>query len=388
MNSLAQICLPKRFKVSLCSIVALFFVILGISTYIAIASIGSGDIGDIILFSILIPITSLIYSVQIVGAVYGVPVAFKFAWRTVYIWSLILAIIVFYIGGAFGWLILLITLIKDYKEYRRIKSEFVVEKTDLKIKIKRGALLCICAILLFLLGIVLGCAGNGGFSKALYSSQDKQSLEIFEFERNSDGYTIEAKDDNISGDIVIPETFKRKPITEIAEYAFSNCKSIDTVTMPDTVVSIGKHAFKNCTRMTEIKLSSNLETIGIGVFVNCGSLTSIEIPDSVSEIEDKLLSDKTFEKCGALKSVRIGKGITTVSYKTFDGCCSLESIYVTSTLESVEDFAFSDCVLLKNIYFNGSVAQWQNVVLGDKAFFEHQYDITVHCTDGEIIIEK
>ena len=72
----------------------------------------------------------------------------------------------------------------------------------------------------------------------------------------------------------------------------------------------------------------------------------------------------------------------------FDECSALDSICVTSMLAGVENFAFSDCVSLKNIYFTGSVEQWKNVVLGDKAFFEHQYDITVHCTDGEIIIEK
>ncbi len=390
MNSSAQICLPKRFKISLCWIVALFFVILGILTYVAIDSSGSGSFEEIFFIAIIIPIISLVFSFQIIGAIYGIPLAFRFAWETVYIWSLILAIIVFYIGGSFGWLFLLVTLIKDYNEYRKIKSEFAIEKekTDLKIKIKRIALLCICAILLFFLGIGLGYAGNGGFSNVLYSSHDKQSLEMFEFERNGDGYTIWAKDDNLSGDVVIPETFKKKPITEISEYAFSNCDNIDSITMPDTIISIGKYAFKNCTGITEIKLSSNLETIGIGAFINCVSLTSIEIPDSVYEIETDFWGTKTFEGCNALKVVRLGKGITNIKYKIFDECSALDSIYVTSMLAGVENFAFSDCVSLKNIYFTGSVEQWQNVVLGDKAFFEHQYDITVHCTDGEIIIEK
>ena len=114
MNSSAQICLPKRFKISLCWIVALFFVILGILTYVAIDSSGSGSFEEIFFIAIIIPIISLVFSFQIIGAIYGIPLAFRFAWETVYIWSLILAIIVFYIGGSFGWLFLLVTLIKDY----------------------------------------------------------------------------------------------------------------------------------------------------------------------------------------------------------------------------------------------------------------------------------
>lgn len=390
MNSLAQICLPKRFKISLYSIAVLFFIILGALIYVAIDSIGSGSFWEKVFIIIITPIMSFAISFQIIGAIYGVPIAFRFAWETVYIWSLILAIIVFYIGGVFGWLFLLITLIKDYNEYRKIKSEFAIEKekTDLKIKIKRIALLCICAILLFFLGIGLGYAGNGGFSNVFYSSHDKQSLEMFEFEHNGDGYTIWAKDDNLSGDVVIPETFKKKPITEISEYAFSNCDNIDSITMPDTIISIGKYAFKNCTGMKEIKLSSNLETIGIGVFVNCENLTSIKLPDSVCEIEMEFWNTATFENCDALRNVYIGRGITNIKHKIFNGCSSLENVYVQSTLVSIDNFAFSDCELLKNIFFNGTTDEWKNVVLGKNAFFEHQYDITVHCTNGEIIIEK
>jgi hypothetical protein len=158
--------------------------------------------------------------------------------------------------------------------------------------------------------------------------------------------------------------------------------------MPDTIISIGKYAFKNCTGMTEIKLSSNLETIGIGAFVNCVSLTSIEIPDSVYEIETDFWNTKTFEGCDALNIVYIGKGVTNVQYKIFDECSSLESIYVPSTLVSIDNFAFSDFELLKNIFFEGSIDEWKNVVLSENAFLERQYDITVYCTDGEVIIEK
>ncbi len=47
-------------------------------------------------------------------------------------------------------------------------------------------------------------------------------------------------------DIVIPSTFNSKPVVEIREEAFTECRSITSVTIPGNIKVIGDKAFHGC----------------------------------------------------------------------------------------------------------------------------------------------
>lgn len=130
--------------------------------------------------------------------------------------------------------------------------------------------------------------------------------------------------------IVIPESVK-----SIGEGAFSGCSSLTSVVVAEgnTVYDSREQCNAIIHTATNTLISGCQNTIipdgvtSIGsVFSQCDSLTSITIPDSVTSIEEE-----AFLSCVALKSIVIGNGVTSIGDYAFYDCSSLTSITFNGT---------------------------------------------------------
>ncbi len=99
-----------------------------------------------------------------------------------------------------------------------------------------------------------------------------------ETENTHFGYIFGASDYNANY-YNVPQSLKTVVITgasAIKDYAFYNCESLTSVTIPDSVTTIASSAFSYCTSLTSVVIPDSVTTIGEFAFWDCTSLTSIK----------------------------------------------------------------------------------------------------------------
>ena len=168
--------------------------------------------------------------------------------------------------------------------------------------------------------------------------------------------------------LVIPET-----ITIIDNYSFSQCSQLQTIVIPDSVVSIGQYAFAGCSSMENLKIPNGIKAISYGVFFDCINLKSVEIPEGIQTIGGMVFGNckslenvdlpstitfiggSAFSNCIALKSIHLPDGVKVLGASAFKGCLGLEEIILPDTLVSIGQSAFQDCISIESIILPESV---------------------------------
>ena len=124
-------------------------------------------------------------------------------------------------------------------------------------------------------------------------------------------------------------------VTIIEDWAFLGCCSLRSIDIPDSVTKIGVSAFSGCSSLMSIHMPDSVTSIGYNAFEGCISLKNIHIPDSVTSI-----GSNAFEECVSLKSIIIPDSVTRIEGWTFYYCKSLESIIIPDSVTSIGDSAF------------------------------------------------
>lgn len=156
-------------------------------------------------------------------------------------------------------------------------------------------------------------------------------------------------------DVEIPEKIgdeDERPVTAIAEKAFDSAQNIQSVKIPQTVVSIGNYAFYNCDSVTEIEIPASVVKLGKGAFEHCSALTKVTFNQGLLDIE---LS--AFANCAALSDVVLPDGLLTIGAGAFRECNALAEIVIPSSVIYLGDAAFYGCDLLAKVTMKDDAAE-------------------------------
>ena len=181
---------------------------------------------------------------------------------------------------------------------------------------------------------------------------------------------------SLSGSIEIPASITYKDVaysvTSIGGYAFDNCTSLTSITIPDSVTSIGTSAFSGCTSLTSISIPNSVTSIGDYTFSDCTSLTSITIPESVTSIEGY-----TFYGCTSLISVTIPDSVTSINWFAFRDCTSLTEVHISDIAAwcAMEFGTYANPLAhAGNLYLNGNLVTELEIPNGVTSIGNHAFE--------------
>lgn len=211
-----------------------------------------------------------------------------------------------------------------------------------------------------------------------------------------DNHLITSKS-TINGDYVIKDGTKT-----IANSAFSNCESLETITIPNSVLYIGQFGFYKCSSLKNVTIPDSVLSIDYRAFGSCASLENVVIGAGVTYIEEG-----AFRSCKSLKNIEVSEdntaytsvdgvlfnkdktellkyptgssnttytvpdSVTTIGYRAFDYSASLESIVIGAGVTHIGENAFKNCTALKDVYYTGTQEQWNEIVIETDGTFEN-----------------
>lgn len=123
------------------------------------------------------------------------------------------------------------------------------------------------------------------------------------------------------------------------DYLFSECASLKSISIPQTVTKLSRYAFYRCYALSSISIPQSVTAFGDYVFAGCSALESLTIPQSVTTLG----SSSSFDSCTALREINIPDGILTVGQGLFAGCRALSKIIVPDSVTFIGSSAFSNC---------------------------------------------
>ena len=158
-------------------------------------------------------------------------------------------------------------------------------------------------------------------------------------------------------------------VTQIGGYAFTQCHSLKTITIPNTVTTIGNYALNYCYQLQHITIPINVNSIGsycfqydyglksvslpkvvdnIGTyaFAYCGSLRRFTIPYTLSTMGQYICA-----YAYALATVTLPTEVTAMPTYVFRNAGSMTYVKIPAAFASIGNYAFNQCYSLKVVDF-------------------------------------
>ena len=202
-----------------------------------------------------------------------------------------------------------------------------------------------------------------------YNYLDKTAKTVEVTYKGSSNYDYS---NEYTGSVTIPSSVTYSgatySVTSIGDYAFLDCSSLTSVTIPNSVTSIGSSAFSGCSGLTSITIPNSVTSIGDFAFYDCDGLTSIVVEEGNPKYDSRdncnaIVETSTNTLILGCKNSTIPNSVTSIGNSAFYHCKLLTSITIPNSVTSIDNYAFLSCSGLTLVPIPNSVTK-----IGSSAF--------------------
>lgn len=148
-------------------------------------------------------------------------------------------------------------------------------------------------------------------------------------------------------DLLIPEKIDGLPVVKIGDAAFSECKELYSVSLPDCLQFIGENAFSSCCNLKKVEFYKSFSPAAIleiekRAFYYCEKLSIFAFAGAVA------VGERAFDECRKLDTFT--GYIVYASKNAFRRCKNLFSLHFGHNAHW-ESNSFVECKRLQNLYF-------------------------------------
>ena len=157
-------------------------------------------------------------------------------------------------------------------------------------------------------------------------------------------------------------------LTVIPDWALHECREIQSIVLPDSVVSIGECAFGSCTKLECINIPKNVISIGREAFANCPNLKKIILDPNNTKF--RLQNNILYALDGSYFHT-LSENAEDAVYVAFKDCnsikdhafadCTLKHIRIPENITSISNYAFACCEGLSCFYVDDNNCHFREV---------------------------
>ncbi len=208
--------------------------------------------------------------------------------------------------------------------------------------------------IIIVLNVIMSISAHDFSVNGIYYNYLDESAKTVEVTYKGEKYN--SYNNEYSGNIIIPESIIHNgttySITEINKGAFYNCTTLESITIPSSILYINKYAFELCVSLKEVHISdlsawckiyfadhmSNPLYYAKNLYLDGSLIKKLIIPNNITTI-----NPYAFYYCSNITSVTIPNSVKTISIRAFSGCSGLTEATIANSVTSIENYAFNSC---------------------------------------------
>ena len=167
-------------------------------------------------------------------------------------------------------------------------------------------------------------------------------------------------------------------ITKISSYMFEDCANLQTLIIPNTVITIEENALKGCVGLTELTIpfvgsartaQNTYDAVFGQIFGRVansadgiiqyykdtdGSLSGYKygVPPALKKVtitDATQLAFGAFNNCADIETIILNDGIISIAGYAFNGDSAIKSLVIPNSVETIEEFALDGCTSLESL---------------------------------------